>query len=99
MALKGANWTFTGLWGWRVSELADFYESVAKHQHVHRLGYVDERDLAILYNGARALVFPTLYEGFGLPAIEMLVLSNHPMDDSHKRVGLLLAEEYAAEIV
>ena len=61
-----------GQWGWRVDELAEFYEAEAKYKNVRRLGYVAEADLAALYNGARALVFPTLYEGFGLPAAEML---------------------------
>ena len=36
------------------------------------LGYVSEADLPAVYAGARALVFPTWYEGFGLPAAEML---------------------------
>jgi alpha-1,3-rhamnosyl/mannosyltransferase len=61
-----------GPWGWRFEELAEFYESHAKHHHVRHLGYVDEAHLPALYNGARALVFPTFYEGFGLPAAEML---------------------------
>ena len=34
------------------------------------IGYFEEDDLALLYNGAKILVFPTLYEGFGLPIIE-----------------------------
>ena len=34
------------------------------------VGYFEEDDLALLYNGAKILVFPTLYEGFGLPIIE-----------------------------
>jgi glycosyltransferase involved in cell wall biosynthesis len=29
-------------------------------------------DLSALYSSARALVFPTLYEGFGMPTVEML---------------------------
>lgn len=33
---------------------------------------LDEEDLADLYNGAIALVFPSLYEGFGLPLIEAM---------------------------
>ena len=36
------------------------------------LGYVADADLPVLYNGARALVYPSLYEGFGLPPVEML---------------------------
>jgi glycosyltransferase involved in cell wall biosynthesis len=61
-----------GPWGWRFEELASFYESVAKYRHVIHLGYIAEADLPAVYNGAKALVFPTWYEGFGLPAAEML---------------------------
>jgi alpha-1,3-rhamnosyl/mannosyltransferase len=35
-----------------------------------RLGYVEESDLPGLYAGARAVVMPSLYEGFGLPCLE-----------------------------
>jgi glycosyltransferase involved in cell wall biosynthesis len=39
---------------------------------VIHLGYVAEEHLAAVYNGARALVYPSLYEGFGLPPVEMM---------------------------
>lgn len=35
-------------------------------------GYVDDATLSALYRGAAALVFPSLYEGFGLPALEAM---------------------------
>ncbi len=35
-------------------------------------GYVDEADVAALYSGALALVFPTLHEGFGFPVLEAM---------------------------
>src|SRR5688572_32361688 len=35
-------------------------------------GYVPDEDLVHLYNGALALVFPSLEEGFGLPAVEAM---------------------------
>jgi glycosyltransferase involved in cell wall biosynthesis len=37
-----------------------------------RLGYVDDALLPGLYAGARALVLPSLHEGFGLPALEAM---------------------------
>lgn len=35
-------------------------------------GYVADEDVAALYSGALALVFPSLYEGFGFPALEAM---------------------------
>jgi alpha-1,3-rhamnosyl/mannosyltransferase len=61
-----------GRWGWSSSDVADYYEREAKHRGVRQLGYVAEESLALLYNGARALVFPSYYEGFGMPPIEMM---------------------------
>jgi glycosyltransferase involved in cell wall biosynthesis len=40
--------------------------------HVRRLGFVPDEELAALYRGARCLVFPSLYEGFGIPAAEAM---------------------------
>ena len=36
------------------------------------VGEVSDEELAELYRGARALVFPSLYEGFGLPVLEAM---------------------------
>jgi glycosyltransferase involved in cell wall biosynthesis len=35
-------------------------------------GYVPDEDLPAIYAGAQALVFPSLYEGFGLPVLEAM---------------------------
>ncbi len=40
------------------------------HDRVRFLGRVDDAELAALYRGALAFVFPSLYEGFGIPPIE-----------------------------
>ncbi|MDX6629375.1 MAG: hypothetical protein QOH00_1621 [Gaiellales bacterium] len=39
---------------------------------VHMLGHVEDQEMPALYSAARALVFPSLYEGFGLPALEAM---------------------------
>lgn len=38
----------------------------------HPVGFVSDDDLVSLYRGARALVVPSLYEGFGLPVLEAM---------------------------
>lgn len=54
---------------------------------VHQIGYVSDEELASLYRSASALVYPTQFEGFGLPVVEAMasgtpvVTSVHPSID------------------
>ncbi|MBK6721047.1 MAG: glycosyltransferase family 4 protein [Sphingomonadales bacterium] len=61
-----------GFWD-NVPELMAY---VAAHppleQHVQFSGYLDDDAVVRLLNGATALVFPSLWEGFGLPAVEAM---------------------------
>lgn len=56
--------------GWRVH---DFLGRVEKHPKIHLTGYLPEPDLAKMYRLARAFVFPSLYEGFGIPPLEAMM--------------------------
>ena len=50
-----------------------FWEDKLKaknYENVHFIGYVSEKELAVLYSGARAFVYPSIAEGFGLPVFE-----------------------------
>jgi len=42
------------------------------HQHVRFLGFVPDATLAVLYRLAAVFVFPSIYEGFGLPPLEAM---------------------------
>jgi glycosyltransferase involved in cell wall biosynthesis len=42
------------------------------HKHVRFLGFVSDQTLAVLYRLAAVFVFPSLYEGFGLPPLEAM---------------------------
>ena len=46
---------------------------------VHFLGFVSERAISALYALARCLVFPTLFEGWGLPITEAFTAPFYPM--------------------
>jgi glycosyltransferase involved in cell wall biosynthesis len=61
-----------GRWGWKADAIAEFLDREGRARGVHHVGYVADAHLGALYNGARALVYPSLYEGFGLPPMEML---------------------------
>ncbi len=62
-----------GASGWKNSET---YASVRRHglthEQVNFLGYISDELLPLLYSGAAAFVFPSLYEGFGLPLVEAM---------------------------
>lgn len=47
-------------------------EEYSSVNDVRWIGYVDEEDLPLLYNVATVFVYPSLYEGFGLPVLEAM---------------------------
>jgi alpha-1,3-rhamnosyl/mannosyltransferase len=61
-----------GVWGWKSEPERELFEMEARHKGVRYLGYVADADLPGLYAGAEALFYPSHYEGFGLPPIEMM---------------------------
>lgn len=58
--------------GWMDSEIFELLDQLELRPYVHLTGYVDKDDLPVVYNLAMLSVYPTLYEGFGLPALEAL---------------------------
>lgn len=59
--------------GWMYDEILNVAASSAEHQsRLIFTGYVADEDLPALYSGALAFVFPSLYEGFGLPVLEAM---------------------------
>lgn len=45
---------------------------IAASPRILRVGYVPDEDLPLLYAGARATLYPSRYEGFGLPVLEAM---------------------------
>ncbi|MCB0216319.1 MAG: glycosyltransferase family 4 protein [Caldilineae bacterium] len=61
-----------GMPGWSESELPDRARRLGLVGRVHLPGYLPREDLAALYSGAVGLALPSLYEGFGLTALEAM---------------------------
>ncbi len=58
--------------GWQSEALHDQMEMAQQAGWLHYLGFVDEADLPALYAGARLFIYPSIYEGFGLPVAEAM---------------------------
>jgi glycosyltransferase involved in cell wall biosynthesis len=58
--------------GWKNEGLADKISALGLEDRVHFTGYVADEDLPALYSLADLFVFPSLYEGFGLPVVEAM---------------------------
>jgi glycosyltransferase involved in cell wall biosynthesis len=58
--------------GWGAAAVAQAVAASAAPGDVRLLGRVGDADLPALYAAAEALVFPSLYEGFGLPLLEAM---------------------------
>jgi len=61
-----------GAGGWGDFSLEDTVSTLGIRDHVHLRGRVSDAELDALYSGALALTMPSLYEGFGLPALEAM---------------------------
>jgi len=94
--------------GDEISKLQSLRRAVHKyqlHRFVRFLGFVPDKTLAVLYRLASVFVFPSLYEGFGLPPLEAMA-SGTPVVTSNvsslpEVVGdaAILVDPYRAEAI
>ncbi len=61
-----------GRTGWKSEPSYKAWEDSPYKQDIHFLGRAEDQDLVHLYNQAQAFVYPTLFEGFGLPLLEAM---------------------------
>lgn len=62
----------TGIAKQSQNEIADEIERLGLSEMVRLLGYLPYEKLPYIYNLARAMVFPSLFEGFGIPLVEAM---------------------------
>ena len=96
-----------GMKGWRMDDFDRQTASMIESGQIRRLGYLPDEMLPVLYSGARVFVYPSLYEGFGLPPLEAMacgapvIVSNRSslpevVGDAGLQVDALDAEALAA---
>ncbi|MGL4369684.1 MAG: glycosyltransferase family 4 protein [Spirochaetota bacterium] len=64
------NIYFTGGDSWRDNDLYRFIREHQLEDRVIKLGYISDDDLVAMYSLADCYLYPSLYEGFGLPILE-----------------------------
>jgi len=58
--------------GWGYKDILKQIEALKMKDKVHFTGYVLAQDMPIVYNLAQVFVYPSIYEGFGLPPMEAM---------------------------
>ncbi len=63
---------FCGRFGWKTEELQREMELAADEGWLRHFGYLGNGEVAALYRHALLVALPSIYEGFGLPAVEAM---------------------------
>lgn len=58
-----------GAKGWQNS---DIHGLIKQNKNIKFLGYIDDDNLSVLYSSATVFVYPSVYEGFGIPPLEAM---------------------------
>jgi len=66
---KSVHLVIAGKFGWKYRK---FKKAISKNPYIHAIGYADKKDLPALYKCAKVFVYPSFFEGFGLPPVEAL---------------------------
>ena len=83
--------------GWLYNEIFETIERLNLGDTVHTPGYIPNEELVLWYNASDALVYPTIYEGFGFPVLEamacgkpVVVSDSSSLPEVAGNIGILL---------
>jgi glycosyltransferase involved in cell wall biosynthesis len=86
-----------GPYGWASRDLSSRIERLGLTDLIHFTGYARFEDLPAIYNLGDFFVFPSLYEGFGLPVVEAMASGIAVITSSTSSLGEIAAD--AAETI
>ncbi len=58
--------------GWKAESIMSLVRELPIKESIHFLEYMPEEDLPAIYQGAAVFLYPSLYEGFGMPVLEAM---------------------------
>lgn len=91
------NLVLVGKYGWG--------QEIPVSENIKQTGFVSQEDLSAIYSGARVFVYPSLYEGFGLPILEAMACgvptitsNNSSMAEIAKDAAILIDPRNEAQL-
>ncbi|HEX4226465.1 MAG TPA: glycosyltransferase family 1 protein [Pseudonocardiaceae bacterium] len=91
--------------GWLDEQINELYEQLSKRMTIIRTGYVPSDELPALYSGASVFVYPSLFEGFGMPPLEamacgtpVITADNSSLPEVVGDAGILVEATDAAQL-
>ncbi len=79
-----------GKWGYGSENIKQKIEVSKFKNKIRVLGFIPQEELSALYAGSEAFVFPSLYEGFGMPILEALACGTNVLASDiaiHREIG------------
>ena len=80
--------------GWKVDHLLDPIDPQVRNS-IYFTGFVEDADLPIVYRSAEYFVFPSKYEGFGMPPLEALACGTKVLSSDSSSLPEVLGEAVA----
>lgn len=69
---KSIHLVIAGSQAWKYKKIYKLWQNSKSKNRINFLGYVDSEDKPALYTMAKIFVYPSIYEGFGLPPLEAM---------------------------
>jgi glycosyltransferase involved in cell wall biosynthesis len=69
---QGMQLVLAGKKGWLIDELYKSLSNSPASRNIEFTGYLNDEELCALYSTCRLFIYPSLYEGFGLPPLEAM---------------------------